>query len=59
VTIFRFAMRDNPQKTTQIGIRLDPDTRKRLEAAADREKRSISDFVRLLILRAVKRSRAA
>jgi len=57
--MLRFAMRNKLRKTTQIGVRLDPDTRKRLESLAHKEKRSVSDVVRLLITEALAKWRAA
>ena len=54
-----FAMRNNPRKTTQIGVRLDVDTRRKLEALANKERRSVSDLVRVLIHEALSRKRAA
>jgi len=41
------------RKSAQIGIRLDPETRAQLEALASAEHRSVSSYVRLLILRAL------
>ena len=36
-------------KKTQIGVRLDADIRRKLQQAADRERRTISDMVRIVI----------
>jgi len=52
-------MRSNvkrPTKTTQIGVRLDPEVRSRLERAARRESRTVSEFVRLLIEKTLRRA---
>lgn len=43
------------QKTTQIGVRLDPTLRRRLEKVAAKERRTVSDYVRLLIERALRK----
>ena len=45
----RFTMTNMKTKKTQIGVRLDADTRRKLQQAADRERRTISDMVRLVI----------
>lgn len=42
-------MKNTKTKTTQIGVRLDADTRRKLQQAANRERRTISDMVRLVI----------
>jgi len=49
-------MRDE-NRTEQIGIRLTPDERASLEAAAEREQRTLADWSRLALLREAKRVR--
>jgi predicted DNA-binding protein len=46
-------------KETQVGVRMDTETRKRLETAAARESRTISDMARLLISEGLKRRKVA
>lgn len=47
------------KKRDQIGVRLDRATRKRLELVAEAESRTVSGYVRRLILRALARRKAA
>lgn len=42
-------------KTTMVGARLTENERRQLERIAEKEKRSISDIVRLMILKLLKR----
>ena len=44
-------------KSEYLNVRLDPELKQAAEKAAEREKRTLSDWVRLLILRAVGRAR--
>lgn len=43
------------QKTTQIGVRIDPATREKLQQAADREGRTLSDMARRILAAALRR----
>lgn len=60
-SIFCYAMLNTQKKTkeTQVGVRMDTETRKRLETAAARESRTISDMARLLISEGLKRRKVA
>lgn len=50
---------EKPRKTTQIGIRLDEPTRAAIQRLADKEHRTETEFVRLLIVEGLKRHKAA
>jgi len=47
----------NTPKSTQIGIRLSPAERAALEAQAARDRRQLSDWCRLVLLRAARATR--
>lgn len=42
-------------KDTTIQIRVEPELKKKLQAMADKDNRKLSDYVRLLILKAIKK----
>lgn len=47
------------KKTEQLVVRIEPQIRRKLEAAATRQNRTLSDYIRQLLVRSVRRSRVA
>jgi len=46
-------------KSEQIVVRVDPSLRKALARLAERDKRTVSAYIRLVLLRIIRRNRAA
>ena len=52
-------MENRDNKTIHLGVRIDPATREKLQQAADREGRTLSDMARRILAAALRRKRAA